>query len=195
MHKTHKPVGPKGVPKSRPIVGATRGLTTALGEMISDVIEPIARVSPEQSEAQSTEELMREIEETNKELRDLKSGEGIVVASMDVSALYPSLDQRESAKIVRKEFEESGIEIEGVDWRLVALYLAVTVSREELLREGLEHLVAKRRKMKGRKPTVHCPGLAGPMSRQERKESEKEDSQWQTEDNLTVGERLDLEVN
>ena len=30
--KTHKPVGPGGVPKSRPIVGASKGLTTGLGE-------------------------------------------------------------------------------------------------------------------------------------------------------------------
>ena len=57
------------VPKSRPIVGATKGLTIALGEMISDLIELIARVCPEQSEAQSTEDLMREIEETNVKIK------------------------------------------------------------------------------------------------------------------------------
>ena len=57
------------VPKSRLIVGATKGLTIALGEMISDLIELIARVCPEQSEAQSTEDLMREIEETNVKIK------------------------------------------------------------------------------------------------------------------------------
>ena len=46
-----------------------KGLTIALGEMISDLIELIARVFPEQSEAQSTEDLMREIEETNVKIK------------------------------------------------------------------------------------------------------------------------------
>ena len=68
-----------------------KGLTTALGEMISDLIELIARVCPEQSEAQSTEDLMREIEETNLKIKS-KGKDDIVVAGMDISALYPSLD-------------------------------------------------------------------------------------------------------
>ena len=111
--KTHKPVGDNEVHKSRSTVGATKGLTTALGEMISDLIELITRMCPEQSEAQSMEELMREIQDTNSKIKDM-SGKEIVVASMDVSALYPSLDQAESARIV-KEFMSPGLEIEGVD--------------------------------------------------------------------------------
>ena len=98
--KTHKPVGDNGVPESRPIVGAIQGLTTALGEMISDLIELITRMCPEQSEAQSTEELMRDIQNINSNNKN-KSGKEIVVASMDVSALYPSLDQAESVRIVK----------------------------------------------------------------------------------------------
>ena len=72
--KTHKPVGAEGVPKSGPIVGATKGLTTAQGKMISDIIEPIARTCPEELEEQSKEEMMRQIEETNNRIRDLESG-------------------------------------------------------------------------------------------------------------------------
>ena len=49
--KTHKEVGKEGVPKSRPIVGATKGLTTAIGELLSDIIEPIARTQEHTSEA------------------------------------------------------------------------------------------------------------------------------------------------
>ena len=53
--KTHKEVGPKGVPKYWPIVGASRGLTTALGEILSDILEVMARIQEESTEAQSTE--------------------------------------------------------------------------------------------------------------------------------------------
>ena len=73
---------------------------------------------------------------------------------MDVSALYQSLDQEKSARIIREEFEASGLEVEGVNWRQVALYLAVTVDRDELTREGLTHLAARRKRVRGRKPTV-----------------------------------------
>ena len=59
--KIHKLIGGNGVPKSRPIVGATKGLTTALGEMLSDIFEPMTKVEEEGVKAQSTVELLRNI--------------------------------------------------------------------------------------------------------------------------------------
>ena len=43
MAKTNKKVDMNGLPKSRPIVGTARGLTTPLGETLSDLIEPVAK--------------------------------------------------------------------------------------------------------------------------------------------------------
>ena len=40
--KTHKPVLNDGTPKTRPIVSATRGMGTALGEVLSDLVTPIS---------------------------------------------------------------------------------------------------------------------------------------------------------
>ena len=54
--KTHKAANKDGTPKSRPIVAASEGLTTALGEILSDLIEPIARTKDASTEAQSTTE-------------------------------------------------------------------------------------------------------------------------------------------
>ena len=59
--KTHKAVGADGKPKSRPIVGAARGLTTPLGELLSNILEPIAKSKEKIWEAQSTEEVLRMI--------------------------------------------------------------------------------------------------------------------------------------
>ena len=84
--KTHKPVGSGGIPKSRPIVGASKGLTTGLGEIISDILEPLASSVLDPREAQSTEELLRLIEEANYKLQ----GENIqqcTIGTMDVEAL------------------------------------------------------------------------------------------------------------
>ena len=58
-----KPTGPEGIPKSRPVVGAAKGLTTAIGDLIADLIEPLAKIEPESTEAQSIEELLRRIQE------------------------------------------------------------------------------------------------------------------------------------
>ena len=103
MAKTHKPIGENGVPKSRPVVGAAQGLTTPIGDLILDIIEPLARVEPEKTEAQSTEELIRSIQEANTGLKNVRD-DNTVLASMDVVALYPSIDQREAAAIVLIQF-------------------------------------------------------------------------------------------
>ena len=50
-------------------------------------------------EAQSTEEVLRKIEETNHRLREEKVTD-VVVGSLDVEAQYPSIDQIEGPKIV-----------------------------------------------------------------------------------------------
>ena len=89
--KTHKEPDDQGVPKSRPIVGAARGLTTPLGETLSDLIEPVSKARQCQWEAQSTEEVIRKIEDTNEKLANLKIQDA-VVGSLDVIALYPSID-------------------------------------------------------------------------------------------------------
>ena len=112
--KTHKPVGDDGVPKSRPICGAATGMTTPVSEILSDILEPLTRTVEDSVEAQSTEELLRKIEETNNNL-DGVNQEDVAVGSMDVTALYPNIDQAIAAKIVKEMFVESDLEIEEVD--------------------------------------------------------------------------------
>ena len=114
MAKTYKPLGPGGIPKSRPIVGASKGLTTALGELISDILEPLAKAEPDPRETQSTEELMRSIKEANLRMEE-KEVKECVVGSMDVETLYPSLDQKISATIVKEEYIKSEVEVVEVD--------------------------------------------------------------------------------
>ena len=53
LPKTHKPTGPEGIPKSRPVVGAAKGLIKAIGDQIADLIELLAKIKPESTQAQS----------------------------------------------------------------------------------------------------------------------------------------------
>ena len=115
---------------------------------------------------------------------------------MDVTALYPSLDQKESARMAKEAYLESELEVEEIDWKAASLYLALTVSRQDLVREGIAHLIARRKQGRGRKPTVCCSRMSGPMTKEERRELEKasvDEVEWENEDELVIGERGDPE--
>ena len=56
-------------------MGAARGLTTPLGELLSDTIEPVAKARDKIWEAQSTEEVLRKISEAKSRLE----GDGRVI--------------------------------------------------------------------------------------------------------------------
>ena len=53
-------------------MGASKGLTTGLGELLSDIQEPLTKANKDPKEAQSTEELMRSIKEANMRLSEVE---------------------------------------------------------------------------------------------------------------------------
>ena len=58
------------------------------GEIISDILEPMARMEDKPAEAQSTEELLRNIKDTNTAaMQQGVGGRHVVAGSMDVSTL------------------------------------------------------------------------------------------------------------
>ena len=99
-----------------------KGITTAIGDLVADLTEPLAKVEPDPTEAQSTKELLRGIEKANKILQGVAAPE-VVLARMDVTALHPSIDQVESAKLVKETFIPSDLQVGNVDWRAAGLYL------------------------------------------------------------------------
>ena len=102
---------------------------TALGEILSDLVAPVSRAREIQKECQSTEEMVTHIQTANQKIMESDT-ESIMVGSMDVEALYPSIHQREGAKIVTEEIIKSDIKYEGVDTRKAAVYLAATMDRK-----------------------------------------------------------------
>ena len=114
LAKTHKPVGADGVPKSCPVVEAAKGLTTSIRDLLSDILEPLTSVDPERIEAQSTKELLGAIQKANHKVQEVND-DSLVLASMDVTALYPSIDQLGSVAIVRESFLRSNMQIKNVD--------------------------------------------------------------------------------
>ena len=69
----------------------------------------------------------------------------VMVGSMDVVALYPSIDQKVGAQIVAEELVRNQVTYKGVDMEKVVQYLAATMSAERQAAEGVEHLIPKKR--------------------------------------------------
>ena len=108
-----------------------------MSEFTSSYIDPAAQ-SLEGKEVISTEETANKLYSFNKLLKENKveTYRGLVVGSLVASALYPSLDHKESARIVRKTFEESDLQVDNVDYKSASMYLALNVPRPELEAEG-----------------------------------------------------------
>ena len=100
--------------------------------------------------------------------------EKLLAFSMDVVKLYPSLKSEEVARLVAKAFLESELEV-AVEETELGLYLALTVSKEELSRRGLGRVTHTWRKEGSRGAT---PGITTAEVFSRRKK---------TEDQMSVG--------
>ena len=78
----------------------------------------------------------------------------LVVGSADVKALYPSLAMDLTIEKVCDVFFESDIQIEGVDYAEVGLYLAINIEPEVLQRSNIADVCPTRNSKRGRKPTM-----------------------------------------
>ena len=92
----------------------------------------------------STEELCHEIDVVNDRIKQdgLKSrpfqGDGhLVIGSKDAEAFYPTLHVDVAANEAKLEIMESELEIKGLDTEELALFLACTMTQEEIDQEGL----------------------------------------------------------
>ena len=77
---------------------------------------------------------------------DKRVREKCVVLSMDVKALYPSMQWDDIVVAVKEMIEKSELEIDNLDWREVGKYIAVMVPEEIIEKEGLMHVIPKRKK-------------------------------------------------
>ena len=99
--KDHKPVGPNGLPKTRPLCGAHRSMNGELSEWLADIMEAMIQAQGDTKEAISTEDVLSQVDKVARELLDLDmKQEDLFVGSLDAEALYPSLDVDACSKIV-----------------------------------------------------------------------------------------------
>ena len=155
MRKDHKEVAggdeDRG-PRVRPVCGAkdcgTKRLSYVMCLMLSRLIPG------NDTNCESTEELLREFEKVN---REKAVQDKWIVGSLDVDALYPSLDIEKCAEVVCTRLFESDIVFEDLVWKEIGLYLRYHMSDEESIQKGYSEFCPRRRKKNG-KPTFYASG-------------------------------------
>ena len=153
LRKDHKTTDDivKG-PPVRPVCGANQAPNSRLSNFISRVVNDFADAADIDTECKSSEEMRATFEEFND--RDANEKKGCAVMSMDVKALYPSMEWKEIITAVKELVENSEEEAKNVNYEEVGKYLAVTMTRAEIEREGLDDVVPERKVETGREITV-----------------------------------------
>ena len=110
----------------------------------------IEAVVDQKGPAGSTEELCAELKTTIERIArdEVQRGQfqqegALIVGSKDVDAHYPNIDVEVAAEEMKLEIEHSNLDVE-VNTVEVALYLASTMSPEEIEKEELSDCVHKR---------------------------------------------------
>ena len=154
LRKDHKATEDEVVgPPVRPVCGANQAPNSRLSHFLSRIINDYADAENFETECRSSEEMKAAFTRYN-DTTDPILKKQCQVISMDVKALYPSMEWGEIMKAVREMIESSERTVENVDWQEVGKYLAVTMSEKDIEKEGLQHVVPRRKGEGRRRVTV-----------------------------------------
>ena len=131
-------------PKLRPVVGANKASSRPMSHILSRVIYKVPEIIGRKirTSCESTKEMMFEIEEVNK---NLKEGEDIIVGSLDIIKWYPSMKLKRLIEIVMELMMEADLDVEEINIDQLSIYIATNLSKEEIKEEKLEKVTHKRK--------------------------------------------------
>ena len=81
-----------------------------------------------------------------------------IVCSLDVDALYPSLDIEECTRVIEERLLKADFEIKGLQWTEIALYLKYHLTEEEIESLQIKDYCPVRASKTGRPPTFVASG-------------------------------------
>ena len=107
------------------------------------------------SEVGSTEQLLYSVEAVNKEIREVKiESKDLIIGSLDVTALYASIDTRKAVKLTRDRALISSCTWEGVDIHWALIYLAPTLKPWEKVKYKMVDLIPRRLNKGNNPPSI-----------------------------------------
>ena len=99
--------------------------------------------------SESTEGILAEIQEVNERTgATMQDEEKLIVGSLDVKALYPSIDVDFAADVVANEVYKSAVEVDesSINVEELGLYLMLTTDEKELQDSGMRKHCPTRKK-------------------------------------------------
>ena len=149
LRKDHKRYNDEVVgPPGRPVCGGDETYNKRLSHLISTLLTDV--YIGEETVCSSTEELLAAVEKLNEEGIDAMD----IVGSMDVEALYPSLDIEFTIDKVCEVLYESTVDFEGLNVKELGLYLSLVMNDEELQERELHTVCPKRKHRRGPRPNL-----------------------------------------
>ena len=134
-------------PDVRPIMGAIVGPNIGLSELGSIIVRKIAEKADVGLVIKSTEEALNKIENFNKSrLTRRQNLKKMIIASMDIEKYYPNILSLQSAKIIRRMWEELEMEMMGLEVDEICKYLGKHLKQWEVIEEGFEELLYTKKK-------------------------------------------------
>ena len=119
-------------PPSRPIGNGNNAPDSQLSWILAIICNKAADSLENPSECLSTEELLNAIDQENEDpIHDQ------CCFSLDVKAMYPSLDPEETSDICAREVVRSGVFFTAINWEEMALYLVLNGQHDGLSKECL----------------------------------------------------------
>ena len=140
-------------PPGRPVCGGDVSYNKRLSHLISTILNDV--YIGEKTVCSSTEELLAEIDRVNQE----GVSDEDICGSMDVEALYPKLQIDFTVEKVGELLYESRVEIKGLDYKEISLYLSLTKTDAELQQLGLQEVCPRRRARRGPRPNITGCGV------------------------------------
>ena len=137
----------------RPLCDVSDSYGHKLSYFLSNILKEVTDKEP--TVCDSTEHMLAGIRQANESGR---IQEGTVIGSLDVKALYPSLDLDHTIETAAEEFKKSDVEIEGIDEEELGLYLSLNRSEGYLRDKGIDVYCPKRER-RGPPPKITGSGI------------------------------------
>ena len=161
VRKDHKfvPESQQGFgPPSRPIGDGNNAPDTQLSWILASICQKAADSLGSPSECLSTEDMLSAIDFEN---QSANKPQNQVMVSLDVIALYPSLESEETSNICALMVTKSGLCLEAIDWEEAALYVTLTGHTGDLPPDCLP----QRKYCAGAAPSITTAEVMGPITR------------------------------
>ena len=144
-HKIHD--DPIEGPPTRPVCGANVSSSRRISNFLSMILKPFLNAST--TSCESTKDLLSQVSLANCR----KNLDKAIIGSMDVKALYPSINVDFAVERCLEIIKESDTEFNNIDTDELGLFIALTSTKENPVPTAVQNLCPTREKSQG-KPTL-----------------------------------------